>query len=336
MASKTITPFAEPKYTQFDNDLLDYIMPRVSGTAWKLLSFIIRQTWGWADKNSLNGRKEWDQISYSQYRRGTGIKSDATIKRGLDELLELDYILRRPAGKQEYEYRLNTVLEIEVEDAPTKNVGASPTGNVGVQPKTPTKTVDTKESIKERRKKSTSSQKNPEDDLDDFFPNNGNNERANPQPRQFDYPFENGEGLPSAKEQMKVLSGGQRAGIAEAYHIDDEHLTRVIDLWAAHLKLPTHDVPPNHVGALKQLVADEGGSDIVGGLQILLDDSEERNPDFHWKTYSSPYQDSFQNDLLICIRRWRNGQSKQEDQEAIRQHYRRLVELSRQAAQERT
>lgn len=93
----TIQPLdVSKKFTAFSNDLIDHIMPRVSPSAWKVLTVILRQTLGWLDRKT-GSRKEWDEISYSQFMKRTGIGSSGTIRRALEELLELGYIRRRPA-----------------------------------------------------------------------------------------------------------------------------------------------------------------------------------------------------------------------------------------------
>ena len=56
----------------------DVLMPRLSGSAWKVLCFIIRKTIGY--------QKEFDKISYSQISTGTGLKSHETIRAALMEL----------------------------------------------------------------------------------------------------------------------------------------------------------------------------------------------------------------------------------------------------------
>ena len=44
----TIRPFArQGHFTVFDNAVLDIVMPTLSGSEWKLLSFVIRKTIGW-------------------------------------------------------------------------------------------------------------------------------------------------------------------------------------------------------------------------------------------------------------------------------------------------
>lgn len=161
---KTIRPFGAPGHTQFDNDLLDHIMPTLSGSGWKILCVAVRKTWGWIDKASPTGRKQWDRISYSQFRKGTGIVSDATIRRAIDENLENAYLLRRKSGPQSFSYHLNTSLEIEVEEnTSTETEEVTSTETEEDEPKTSTETVDTKESIKEKERKP------PRDFLGDVF-----------------------------------------------------------------------------------------------------------------------------------------------------------------------
>ena len=97
-----IKPFHDQgHYTEVHNMAFDYIMPRVSGSAWKVLCLIIRKTKGWGKRS--------DEISYSQIKDGTGIKNDLTVKKALGELLKLGCILKR-AGETQFKptrYALN-------------------------------------------------------------------------------------------------------------------------------------------------------------------------------------------------------------------------------------
>jgi hypothetical protein len=70
------------------------IMPKVSSSAWKVMSFIIGQTCD----------RWWAQLSYSDFRQGTGIGSNTTIHGSLEELLLWTYIRRRPTGAQRRAY----------------------------------------------------------------------------------------------------------------------------------------------------------------------------------------------------------------------------------------
>lgn len=110
----TIKPLAAPPYTMFHNLILDEIMPRLSPNAWKVLCVAIRQTWGWTDKYSPTGRKQSDVVSYSQFKRMTGIKSDHTVNRAIQECLANGCLVRQQTdtspgyGTPIYTYRLNT------------------------------------------------------------------------------------------------------------------------------------------------------------------------------------------------------------------------------------
>ena len=100
-----VYPFAdlEAEYIKFSNALIDYAMPKLSGNAFKLLTFIIRKTKGW--------QKDWDRISYSQMTEGTGIKSRSTLSKVIEELLDEGCIFRKKSnndtGLDEFEYSLN-------------------------------------------------------------------------------------------------------------------------------------------------------------------------------------------------------------------------------------
>lgn len=76
-----IRPFDVDKgFTKFSNPVIDHVMPQVSPPAWKVLTVIWRQTEGWLDLQT-GKRKEWDEISYSQFMERTGIRSRATLRR---------------------------------------------------------------------------------------------------------------------------------------------------------------------------------------------------------------------------------------------------------------
>lgn len=121
----TIKPFERGFFT-CHNAITDIFMPRLSGSAFKLLICALRQTEGW--------NKQQDTIAYSQFKTKTGISSNATIARALSELLEAGYLLRFQVGtcagtnKPIYAYSLNTDYEIaslEIEQASSKNEQAA-------------------------------------------------------------------------------------------------------------------------------------------------------------------------------------------------------------------
>jgi hypothetical protein len=102
-------------YTLVSLEVIDVIMPRVSGAAFKVFCAVMRQTLGWADKSSPIGRKRWDVISYTQFMEKTGITSKTTISKAISELLKHGYIQRVPTGKsrgaqkQPFAYQVNPI-----------------------------------------------------------------------------------------------------------------------------------------------------------------------------------------------------------------------------------
>jgi len=102
------------------NAVFDVIMPELSPNAFKVLCVAIRQTWGWVAEpgGNPNNRREWDRISYSQFKEKAGIGSRHTISRAIKECLEAGYLLRhqvdtvKGTGKPIYAYSLNTEYEL--------------------------------------------------------------------------------------------------------------------------------------------------------------------------------------------------------------------------------
>lgn len=77
--SKAVYPFTgHQQFLQVHFALLDQVMPVLSPAGWKVLCFIMRKTKG--------HQKEEDAIPFSQIKKGTGIKSNHTIHRALEEL----------------------------------------------------------------------------------------------------------------------------------------------------------------------------------------------------------------------------------------------------------
>ena len=152
MSKKRIKPLAKPGFTMFNNYILDHIMPALSHTGWKVLCVAIRYTIGWADEDTESGRKEQDRIAYSQFLKGTGIKSSTTLSKAIQEALRKRYLLRRPSGThaQMWDYSLNMDYEIEIETSSENGqvVETSPE-NGEVPPETSPENGHTKESLKE-------------------------------------------------------------------------------------------------------------------------------------------------------------------------------------------
>lgn len=157
-------PFAPNQDAEYiekvSNHLFDFIMPTLSPTGWMVLCLIFRKTTGW--------HKEADDLSIAQIKKGTGIKTDATVIKAINELEKKSYIvtIRRGDTRQPNTYALNSNLEIDVtttknevvnqenghvttlknEVATTKN-GVDTTKNVVVNGLTTSKNEDTKEYI---------------------------------------------------------------------------------------------------------------------------------------------------------------------------------------------
>jgi hypothetical protein len=136
------------------NAVFDVIMPELSPNAFKVLCVAIRQTWGWVAEpgGNPNNRREWDQISYSQFQEKAGIGGRSTVSRAVSECLEAGYLLRhqvgtvKGTGKPIYAYSLNTEYELASsaetapEDASSPKTGlehpSSPKTGLGSSPKT--------------------------------------------------------------------------------------------------------------------------------------------------------------------------------------------------------
>lgn len=99
---RQLTPFKRPKsgFIVLHNAIFDVIMKWLSGNEFKVLSLIIRMTYGW--------HKPSDRISASQIRKGTGISSHHTIQACIDTLVAAGYItVIRGRGRVPL-YRLNS------------------------------------------------------------------------------------------------------------------------------------------------------------------------------------------------------------------------------------
>lgn len=144
-------PFSPPMHTQFSNDAIDYIMPHVSANAWRIITVVIRKTYGW--------HKRKDRISFSQFISLTGIKNKSTLSNALSECLEKGVLLRHKKGNSfEYELNRNYILEKERYGNCTENG----TETVPINPKNGTEIGHTKESIKEKEINTAKKQKTAE------------------------------------------------------------------------------------------------------------------------------------------------------------------------------
>ena len=71
--------------TPFPNLLLDWWMPVLRDTEWRVLCVVVRQTLGW---KAGPGRKESDRISQAQLCRKTG-RASAAVSQAIDRLVTL-------------------------------------------------------------------------------------------------------------------------------------------------------------------------------------------------------------------------------------------------------
>ncbi len=137
----TIKPFSrQGNFTAVDNAVIDEIMPNLTTAEWMILSLIIRKTVGW--------HKDIDGISYSQFIEHTSIKSNTTIKRAIDGLVEKRMVeLGKGTNFNEpHYYRLNKDYTIRVTESVERPVTFSVERPV-------TESVDTKESYKQKENK---------------------------------------------------------------------------------------------------------------------------------------------------------------------------------------
>lgn len=130
-ASRKVSVFSSHGCTtNLHHVLIDSVMPRISGNAWKLLCLIARQTDGW--------NREEIGLSYRDLIAGMGVSSRATVAAAIKELEPLNLLVLK-VGRSQWEettYSLN--LDAEAEWQPrnfgqpsvTKNVTGSHLGPV--------------------------------------------------------------------------------------------------------------------------------------------------------------------------------------------------------------
>jgi SOS-response transcriptional repressor LexA len=127
--------FEDPteKFVQIPNDFFDELMPILPPAAFKIICLIYRKTRGW--------HKDIDRISISQIVKGTGIKSDRTVRSALKYLNEEGFISIYEDGSQTLSYGLNMLGK----NYPGKNYRSTPVKITAVEAKTPVKITDTKD-----------------------------------------------------------------------------------------------------------------------------------------------------------------------------------------------
>lgn len=82
------------------NQMVDNIMPNVSGNAWKVFCAVVR----------LTDKKGWADISFKHFQKQTGIRSKTTLANAIKYCLDHGLIFRSWTGESEdalYSYALN-------------------------------------------------------------------------------------------------------------------------------------------------------------------------------------------------------------------------------------
>lgn len=106
----------KPSYTQIPNDFIDNYLSKLSGKAISVFLFICRKTIGW--------HKDCDIISQSQLLKFTSIKSVNTLKKVIQELIDIDLIKvnREGIGKGiKTTFEINFILENNISKIDTKD-----------------------------------------------------------------------------------------------------------------------------------------------------------------------------------------------------------------------
>ena len=99
-------PSTKNGYFMIPNELAEqFAKADFTGTEWRILWVVMRQTWGWQAKKGDKKKKEWDWIALSQFSEKTGIKRSNVAK--VLKPLVCDRILDKEVGPKK-RYRLNT------------------------------------------------------------------------------------------------------------------------------------------------------------------------------------------------------------------------------------
>ena len=109
-----------PNSFQISNAVIDEYLSKMSGNAWKCYGLIVRKTRGW--------QKTHDSLSISQIQKFTGIKSEKTVEKAINELVELGLIGKQSRFGLPNEYFL---ISDPKNAPPPKNGGTPPPKNGG-------------------------------------------------------------------------------------------------------------------------------------------------------------------------------------------------------------
>lgn len=118
-----VKPFEKlGKFTTFDNDIIDYVLPLCDPNEWKIVCIAVRKTTGW--------QKKRDVISMRQFLELSGIKSMSTVKDAIDKAVEHGILTKEAHGNSFY-YAVNTELALQkIERYRNCNVTETVTENV--------------------------------------------------------------------------------------------------------------------------------------------------------------------------------------------------------------
>ncbi len=86
-------------YTEVSNTVFDVIFGLVSPPAQSVYFTIYRQTIGWDE--------DFDQMTYEDFRKMTGIKDDKTVRAAIEELKDLDLIVVKEELYNKRSYGIN-------------------------------------------------------------------------------------------------------------------------------------------------------------------------------------------------------------------------------------
>lgn len=133
----SVKPFADHgHYTTVHDAVFDVVMPYCPPNAFKVLLFVLRKTRGW--------KKEEDILRYEEIKAGTGIKSDTTLSKELEWLLDKKLLNARGEDGKPHKrgtrkapaYSLNREFELRVEtpENEASAVASSPENGVTATP----------------------------------------------------------------------------------------------------------------------------------------------------------------------------------------------------------
>lgn len=133
-----MSKIAPPCYTQYPNLILDEYMEDMSGAELKVISVIVRKTYGW--------HKERDVISYSQIQKISGLSTNA-LKKAINDLKKKELIIVNRVGKGK---GIKTSYEINMSENDTKDLFNVSKNDIK-KPSIVSKNDTTKESIKDKK-----------------------------------------------------------------------------------------------------------------------------------------------------------------------------------------